>query len=111
MLVALVIEDVLETERCMVVGPFNRVEDALRVASTEALDLAVLDVNVAGVKVFPVAEMLSARGIPFLLLSGYGESAAPSNHPEWRACGKPIKPEQLVGALLEQANSSRLSKG
>ena len=81
MLIALLVEDMLEDAGCIVVGPFACVSDALAAAKTEVVDLALLDVNVAGEKVFPVAHALEARGVPFLLLTGYGESGAAPGPP------------------------------
>ena len=57
--------------------------------------------------VYPVAEMLSARGIPFLLLSGYGPGAAPIEHASWRVCSKPFRSEQLIALLTAQIASAR----
>jgi CheY-like chemotaxis protein len=105
MLVSLLIEDALTDSKCIIVGPYDRVPVALEAARTLALDAAVLDVNLAGTKVYPVAEVLSARGIPFLLLSGYGPQAAPLEHPSWQVCGKPFKTEQLITMLAEQIAS------
>jgi hypothetical protein len=51
---------------------------------------------------YPIAEVLSARGIPFLLLSGYGPGAAPIEHASWPVCSKPFKVEQLTTMLAEQ---------
>ena len=93
MLVSLLIEDVLTEHDCIVVGPYDRVPAALEVARAVQLDAAVLDVNLAGTMVYPVAEMLSARGIPFLLLSGYGPGAAPIERASWRVCSKPFRSE------------------
>lgn len=102
MLVSLLIEDMLAEEQCVVVGPFDRVSDALAAATCESIDLAVLDVNIGGMKVYPVAEILAARRIPFLFLSGYGRQAIPSDRPGWRVCSKPFRPEELVTMLIEQ---------
>jgi len=102
MLVSLLIEDTLSESDCIIVGPFDKVSNALKAAQAEQIDAAVLDVNVAGVRVYPVAEVLAARGIPFLLLSGYGQDAVPLSHPEWRACSKPFTPEDLVSKLIDQ---------
>lgn len=102
MLVSLLIEDVLTDEQCTIVGPFDQIKDALDAARTEPLDLAVLDVNIAGAKVYPVAEVLAARRIPFLLLSGYGQNAVPKDRPNWRVCSKPFKPAGLVAMMVEQ---------
>jgi len=102
MLVSLLIEDVLIDQRCTVVGPFERVPGALAAAQTEALDLAVLDVNIAGAKVYPVAEALAARHIPFVFVSGYGQNAIPIDRPSWRVCSKPFRPRDLVTMLEDQ---------
>ena len=55
LLVALLVEDMLAEAGCIVVGPFARVRDALAAVQAEAIDVALLDVNVAGERVFPVA--------------------------------------------------------
>ena len=102
LLVAMLIEDTLLAEGCDVIGPFSTLVDAIREAGEQALDAAVLDVNLRGERVYPAAEILAARGIPFLLLSGYGSDAIPDGHPGWRACAKPFTPAQLVSALAEQ---------
>jgi CheY-like chemotaxis protein len=107
MLISLLIEDILADQHCIVVGPFDRVPAAIGAARHERIDAALLDVNVAGVKIYPVAEILAARGIPFMLLSGYGAEAVPTNHPNWRACSKPFRPEDLVDGLLEEIAAAR----
>src|SRR5258707_713690 len=91
MLIALLVEDMLDDAACIVIGPFARVA----AAKTEVIDLALLDVNVAGEKVFPVAHALEERGIPFLFLTGYGQSALPQDRPDWEAVVKPFFPEKL----------------
>ena len=68
-------------------------------ARSEPLDLAVLDVNLRGEKVYPVAELLSERHIPFVFLSGYGEEAIPTDHRDWKACPKPFKANDLIAML------------
>ena len=100
-LVAMLIEDALTDAGCIVVGPFSRVPEARVAAEQHAVDFALLDVNVAGEKVFPVAEALEARGIPFLFLTGYGAVALPKDRPDWEACAKPFDPGNLI-ARLEQ---------
>jgi DNA-binding NtrC family response regulator len=103
LLVAMLIEETLLDEGCLVVGPFNTVATALAAARDGEMQIAVLDVNLQGERVYPVAEALEARGIPFLLLSGYGADAIPAGHPGWVACAKPFMPDDLLRAL-----SSRL---
>ncbi len=98
-LVAMLIEEVLEDAGCVVVGTFARVPAALAAAQTVAVDVALLDVNIAGEQVFPVAHALAARGVPFLFLTGYGENALSRDHPGWDACAKPFRPVQLIEHL------------
>ena len=60
-----------------VVGPVASVDDALPIARSEWIDAALLDVNLRGRMVTPVAEELRARGIPFVLVTAYGREALP----------------------------------
>jgi CheY-like chemotaxis protein len=106
MLVSLLIEDMLADHACEIVGPFATVAEAVEAAMTEAIDIALLDVNIAGTKVYPVADVLKARRIPFLFLSGYGQSAIPRDQPDWRVCAKPFREVDLVEMLSEQMASS-----
>ncbi len=99
LLIAMMIEDLLAEQFCVVVGPFSAVADALAVARSEKLDLAVLDVNVHGEKIYPVGELLAARRIPFILLSGYGQGAIPPEHPDWQAVAKPFQAQELPRLL------------
>jgi CheY-like chemotaxis protein len=77
MLIAMVIEDVLQSIGSEIVGPAATLEKALKLAAEETFDVAILDVTIRGGKVYPVAELLAARGIPFLFASGYGDWVLP----------------------------------
>jgi DNA-binding response OmpR family regulator len=68
-LVSLAMIDLLEGLGCVIVGPAVRVAVALQLAQTESLDAAVLDIDIAGEMVWPVAEELQRRNVPFLFLS------------------------------------------
>jgi DNA-binding response OmpR family regulator len=71
------IESVLKALDCEIVGPTGKLETALHLAVEEAFDIAILDVTVRGGKIYPLAERLLARGIPFAFASGYGDWALP----------------------------------
>jgi len=101
LLVGMLIEDILADAGCVVTGPFSTLTDALAAAARAEIDIAVLDVNVRGEKIYPVAECLKARGIPFFLLTGYGRDGVPAEHPDWPACDKPFKTEELVRMIAE----------
>jgi CheY-like chemotaxis protein len=98
-LVAMLIEGFLEECECTIVGPCGTVEKALEAVQTGTFDLAVLDVNLRGQKVYPVAEILSERHIPFLFLSGYGDDAIPPGRGTWKVCAKPFKGNDLMRML------------
>lgn len=108
MLVALLVEDMLIDAGCIIIGPFARVSDALAATKAEAVDLALLDVNVAGEKVFPVAKALEERGVPFLFVTGYGQEALPQDRPDWQAVAKPFLPEQLAEQLARKIKTSKI---
>jgi DNA-binding response OmpR family regulator len=101
LLISMVIEDILADEGCQVIGPFTNLPDALAAAQRGGFDLALLDVNLRGEKVYPVAEILAEQGVPFMFLSGYGKDAIPGGHPDWRACGKPFTAAELTRRLSE----------
>ena len=105
LLVALLVEDVLSEAGCITIGPFARVLEALAAAKVETIDVALLDVNVANEKVFPIAYVLEERGIPFLFVTGYGEAALPRDRPDWEACAKPFLPGQLAARLARKVNA------
>ena len=72
MLIALDIEQMLIELGHSIVALCSRVPAALVAAGRAQVDFAVLDINVAGVPSFPVAQVLRSRSVPFLFLSGYG---------------------------------------
>lgn len=96
-LVAMLLETILEDMGCVPVGPAATVEDGLAMAG-EAIDAALLDVNVAGRQVFPIAEALKARGVPFVFSTGYGEGGLPD---EWR--GHPTVQKPFTEAAIRDA--------
>ena len=99
LLVAMMLEDMLGSEGCVIVGPISRVEPALKAAREEPLDAAVLDINLAGARVDPIAKALAERNIPFLFTTGYDRSMLPAEHADRPALAKPFKPAQLIDAL------------
>ncbi len=107
-ILAMLIEEVLTDAGWVVVGPFARVADALSAARTESIDIALLDVDVAREKVFPVAYVLEERGIPFLFVTGYGDSVLPQDRPDWQACTKPYRPEELATRLAAMVDVPKL---
>jgi len=108
MLLAMLIEHVLCDAGYRVLKA-ARLPAALSLVDTERFDAALLDINLAGTQVFPLAEVLRARGIPFLFTSGYGDHGLPPAYFEHPMLEKPYGMEQLllaVTTLLDGAASS-----
>jgi DNA-binding response OmpR family regulator len=79
-----------------VVGPFTRLARALDASRHERFDLAVLDINLNGEMVYPLAQDLMVRGIPFLFLSGYGTANLPERFRAAPRLAKPYDPKLLL---------------
>jgi CheY-like chemotaxis protein len=83
-----------------VLGPVpSHVEALDLVSSGERIDLAVLDINLRGEMIFPVAEALQARGIPFLFATGYDCTSVPQQYVAVPCWHKPFDPDELAQAL------------
>jgi DNA-binding response OmpR family regulator len=98
-IVAMGLEMVLTDAGYLVAGPLGRVDQALEAATNETFDAALLDVNVRGEEIYPVAEVLTRRGIPFAFLTGYGREAIA---PEWTdatVLPKPFKAAELLATV------------
>jgi CheY-like chemotaxis protein len=101
-MVALLLETELATLGCEIIGPIGRLDRALEIAQREALDVAILDVNINGKEVYPVAEALAARDIPFVFVSGYGRQGLRAPYGDRPTLQKPFRVDDLV-AVLEEA--------
>ena len=98
-LVAMLLETILEDMGCATLGPVSTIDEALAViADGSPFDGALLDVNVAGKEVFPVAAALKERGVPFVFSTGYGEGGLPE---EWR--GHPTIQKPFTEDAVQQA--------
>lgn len=83
-----------------VLGPFGRVEDASRlIEGGEAVDLAILDIDLVGDRVFPVADLLRARGAPFLFATGYDPEVIPARFADVPRLEKPVTGAVVISLL------------
>jgi len=99
MLVSMLVEDMLSDLGCSVVGPAAELDQAMDLAKTADIDLALLDVNLGGKPIFPVADALKARGVPFAFASGYGEAGLSEEHRGAAVLQKPFREADLAKAL------------
>ena len=90
----------LRERGAQVVGPANTLPTAMRLAGdTARIDVALLNINLKGVTVFPLADELISRGVPILFLTGYGEDIIPGEYADIRRCDKPIAACRVVDEL------------
>jgi PAS domain S-box-containing protein len=99
-LIAAQIEDVLSGAGYEVVGPAARVSEAFDRIYSDQPDAALLDINVAGERSFPVAELLRSKNVPFALCTGYGEAAiVPENLRGAPLIAKPFNTDELLRVI------------
>jgi CheY-like chemotaxis protein len=98
--ISLLLEDMLLDFGCEVVGPAGRLAAALDLAASEAFDLAILDVNVAGEPIYPVAEALEERKVPFVFSTGYGSAGIKEPYRDRPVVQKPFAQNDLRQRLL-----------
>ena len=85
----------------IVLGPVATLSEALQlVAAAGPLDGAVLDINLQGEMVFPLADALVSRAVPIVFSTGYDREAIPSRFDGCARCEKPARPEQVAEALF-----------
>jgi CheY-like chemotaxis protein len=96
---ATLIADILVTAGYRVLKA-ERVESALQfVRSGESIDAALLDINVNGVEVYPLAEALRELGVPFVFASGYGREGLPAEFMDCPVVQKPYSPHSITDAV------------
>src|SRR6516225_4836937 len=105
-LVAILIEEILESAGCVVMGPIPRLPEALDAAHHDNCDAAVLDVNLAGQRIDPVADALSERNVPFMFVTGYGANALPGEYAERTLIHKPFRMADLLSAVSSLMKAS-----
>ena len=99
-IVALAVNDSLTDLGFSVLGPFSRVSDACRALQDNQVDAAILDVNLDGEMVYSLAEMLTARKIPFVFATGYGAESIESRFEHIPVLQKPIEKDMLTRVFL-----------
>ena len=101
-MLSLSLRDMLLDLGCVVAGTADKLDDALQMARTSEFDVALLDINLGGKRVDPVAEVIRARGTPIVFVSGYGRTGASGLVLE-----KPYDPADLERVLNQALGASR----
>ncbi|WP_342151788.1 response regulator [Methylorubrum sp. SB2] len=95
---------VFEENGAQVIGPVGSVEDALAILSdAPRIDGAVLDINLRQTMVYPVADALRQRGVPFVFATGYESTVIPERLRDAIHCEKPVEPTRIADVLFGEA--------
>jgi CheY-like chemotaxis protein len=101
MMIALLLESMLAELGHAIAGPVGPLDAAVDVARREAVDLAILDVNINGGEVYPVANVLATRRIPFIFATGYGRAGLRAPYRNRPTLQKPYLIPDLEKAISE----------
>jgi len=96
--IAMFLVDYLELKGAQVVGPAGDLQALGRLVDDNPIDVALLDINLGGEQVYPLADRLAEAGTPFMLTSGYDDNL-PSRFADAPRCTKPYHIEALVQQL------------
>lgn len=99
MLVGMLLDDILQEMGCVVIGPVTSVGAALLLAAEAQVDVALLDINLAGTDVYPVAEVLIQRRIGFVFLTGYRAAKLGGQFEQHPSLHKPVDRAALQAAI------------
>jgi len=99
MMIAMMLEDMLIDLGHSVVGIAPSLKTALHLAGSETFDVAILDINLAGERSFPVAHLLRERGLPFLFSTGYGSAGLEDPFGAVMTLKKPYQIDDLARAV------------
>jgi CheY-like chemotaxis protein len=99
LMIRMLLEDMLDELGYRVAGEAAHIDEALAAAANPELDIAILDVNLHGRTIAPVAAILAERGIPFVFATGYGEQGVPDGYRDRPTLRKPFQKEALGQSL------------
>ena len=98
-LIRMLLEDMLADLGYEVAAAVGTLAEAQALAASGEFEAAILDVNIDGREIYPVADILAKRGLPFVFVTGYGERSLPAPYANRPALQKPFQAEQLKTAL------------
>jgi len=100
-LVALMVEDIIVRQGFSVAGPYAGLDEAMRAIGGTNVAGAILDINLGGVSVFPLADILVDRKIPFLFMTGYGSEQLESRFSNVAILQKPVEAHVVQSFLAD----------
>lgn len=105
-LIRVLLEDMLDELGYDVVAAVGTIAEARTHATDDQFDAAILDVNLDGEEIYPVADILAARKVPFVFVTGYGEQSLPERYRGRPTLQKPFQAEQLKTTLANLVASA-----
>ena len=108
-LIRMLLEDMLSDLGHDVAASVGSVAEARDLASDGNFNCAILDVNVDGHEIFPVADILAQRGMPFVFVTGYGEGSLPDAYRDRPTLQKPFQSEHLAETLTNLLSLAQTS--
>ena len=102
-MIRLLLDDMLTDLGYTMAAEAGRLDEALAVAEQGEFDIAILDVNLDGQPITPVVDVLVARGVPFVFVSGYARRGIPEAHSKIPLLQKPFQADGLARALAAVA--------
>jgi CheY-like chemotaxis protein len=111
MMIAMLIEDMLDEFGCKLVGPATNVPRALELIGKESIEVAVLDLNLDGKDTYAIADALQRKNVPFIFATGYGSTGLRQEYGNRPVLQKPFQARDLETALTEALNGSNVAAG
>ena len=101
MMIAMLIEDMLDELGCKLVGQAASVPRALELIGNESIEVAILDLNLDGKDTYAIADALQRKNVPFIFATGYGSAGLRQEYGNRPVLQKPFQQKDLEMALTE----------
>ena len=105
-MISMMLEDILTENGERVDGPYCEFKDALTAAANNDIKAGILDVNLGGIGVYPIADMLIRRNIPFVFVTGYADETIKPRYHHIPVLQKPVEPQRIWAALAQSAGEA-----
>ena len=105
-MIRMMVADMLEELGYSIAAEAGDISEAIRLAQSTDFDVAILDVNVNGKVISPVADLIKARNRPFIFATGYGSSGLPEEYRDRPSLQKPFQIETLARVIENTLKST-----
>jgi PAS domain S-box-containing protein len=105
-LVAMALREALDDLGFDVIGPYSRISEAMVALRNNHIDAAVLDVNLGGEFIYPLADVLAAGHVPFVFITGYGAEEIEERYVSVPVLQKPIEPGALQAVFARESTAA-----